>query len=101
MSQTSLAIINARLIDPASGFDGPGGVLVEDGVIAQFGTEIDLNAADEVIDAKGRILAPALIDLRAAKEPALTPDGETLSTLTAGAAKGGYGTVVLLSLIHI
>jgi dihydroorotase len=95
MSQTSLAIINARLIDPASGFDGPGGVLVEDGVIAQFGSEIDLNAADEVIDAKGRILAPALIDLRAAKEPALTPDGETLSTLTAGAAKGGYGTVVL------
>ena len=95
MSQTSLAIINARLIDPASGMDRHGGLLVEDGVIAQTGAEIDLDAADEVIDAKGCILAPALIDLRAAKEPALTPDGETTATLAAGAAAGGIGTLVL------
>lgn len=67
---TSLAITNARLVDPASGHDGPGGVLIEDGVIAQMGSELDLDAADEVIDAKGRILAPALIDLRCAKEAA-------------------------------
>ncbi|WP_300541150.1 dihydroorotase family protein [Maricaulis sp.] len=95
MTTTSLAIINARLVDPASGHDAPGGVLVEDGVIAQTGSEIDIDAADEVIDARGRILAPALIDLRAAKEPALTPDGETLDTLVAGAAAGGIGTLVL------
>lgn len=95
MSATSLAIINARLVDPASGQDGPGGVLIEDGVIVQAGPEIDTHAADAVIDAKGCILAPALIDLRCAKEPALTPDGETLDTLTAGAAAGGFGTIVL------
>jgi len=95
MSETSLAIINARLVDPASGHDGPGGVLIEDGVIVQTGTEIDVDAADEVVDAQGRILAPALVDLRCAKEPALTPDGETLDTLTAGAAAGGFGTIVL------
>lgn len=94
MSQC-LAIINARLVDPASGQDGPGGVLIEDGVITQCGAEIDIQAADEVIDAQGRILAPALIDLRAAIEPGLTPDGETLDSLSAGAARGGIGTVVL------
>ena len=91
----SIAIINARLVDPASGHDGPGGVLIENGVIAQVGTEIDTAAADEVIDAQGRILAPALIDLRASKEPALTPDGETLETLAASAAAGGIGTLIL------
>ena len=92
---TSLAITNARLVDPASGHDGPGGVLIEDGVIAQMGSELDLDAADEVIDAKGRILAPALIDLRCAKEAALTPDGETVDTLCAAAMSGGFGTIVL------
>lgn len=94
MSRT-LAIVNARLVDPATGHDGPGGVLIEDGLIAQTGTELDLDAADEVIDAKGCILAPALVDLRAAREPALTPDGETLESLTASAAAGGIGTLVL------
>lgn len=95
MSATSLAIINARLVDPASGHDAPGGVLVEDGLIAQTGSEIDIHAADEVIDAQGRILAPALIDLRCAKEPGFTPDGETLSSLCEGAAAGGIGTLML------
>lgn len=96
----SLAITNARLVDPASGFDGPGGVLIENGAIAQTGTDIDLTGADEVIDAGGQILAPALIDLRCAKEPALTPDGETLSTLADAAAAGGFGTIVLAPNSH-
>ncbi|OLF73166.1 hypothetical protein AWH62_09505 [Maricaulis sp. W15] len=92
---TTRAIINARLVDPASGHDGPGGVLIEDGLIAQTGNELDLDAADDVIDARGCILAPALIDLRCAKEAALTPDGETLDTLCASAMTGGFGTIVL------
>jgi dihydroorotase len=91
----SIAIINARLVDPASGHDGPGGVLIEGDTIAQIGSELDIDAADDVIDAHGRILAPALIDLRAAKEAGLTPDGETLASLADGAAAGGVGTVVL------
>ncbi|MBR9826244.1 MAG: amidohydrolase family protein [Alphaproteobacteria bacterium] len=91
----SFAITNARLIDPASDHDAPGGVLVEDGLIAQVGDDIDLTGADEVIDAGGKVLAPALIDLRCAKEAALTPDGETLPSLAASAAAGGFGSIVL------
>ena len=29
-----IAFTNVRLVDPASGYDGPGGVVVTDGVIA-------------------------------------------------------------------
>lgn len=89
------AIINARLVDPASDYDGPGGVVIEDGIIIEAGPDIDIDACDEIIDARGRILAPALIDLRAAKEPGLTPDGETMASLAAGAARGGVGTLML------
>ena len=33
--QPSIAFTNARLVDPASGYDGPGALLVSDGVIAE------------------------------------------------------------------
>lgn len=94
MSQT-LAIINARLVDPATEFDGPGGVRIENGVIADWGEQVETTDLDTVIDARGRILAPALIDLRTAIEPGFTPDGETASHLAAAAAAGGVGTVVI------
>ena len=63
-SSTTLAILNARLIDPASDYDGPGAVLVEDGRIVEVirGTHAVAPAGIKVIDADGRCLAPGLID---------------------------------------
>ena len=54
----TLAIGNARLVTP----DGvqAGGVLVENGVIAAVG---DINLPADAIDARGRHLAPAIVDL--------------------------------------
>ena len=34
MSRAASPIINARLVDPASGYDGPGALVVTEGVIA-------------------------------------------------------------------
>jgi dihydroorotase len=52
-----LAIRNARLVTPEGVRDG--GVLVENGVIRELGS---IDAAD-AIDARGRHLAPAIVDL--------------------------------------
>ena len=56
--------INARLLDPASSRDEPGGLLVKDGVIADLGSHLRRNAPEgaTVIDCKGHVLAPGLID---------------------------------------
>tara|TARA_R110002072_G_scaffold135399_2_gene276667 strand:- start:271 stop:1572 length:1302 start_codon:yes stop_codon:yes gene_type:complete len=95
------AILNARLVDPASGRDEAGGVMVENGHITEIGPSVRGSRLSEdgfdgrMIDAKGAILAPALIDLRAAIEPAFTPGGETLDSLVAAASAGGIGTLVL------
>ena len=95
------AILNARLVDPASGRDEAGGLIVEHGVITELGQAVkgsrlvDDGFDGEMIDARGAILAPALIDLRAAIEPAWTPGGETLDSLVAAASAGGIGTLVL------
>ena len=56
-----LAFTNARVIDPATGFDGPATVVVRDRVIAAVGDAPPPDGA-EVIDATGLVLAPGLID---------------------------------------
>ncbi len=63
---TRIAFTNVRLIDPASGRDETGELLVIDGEIADLGPKLfDRIPADAfVIDGKGAVLAPAIVDMR-------------------------------------
>ncbi len=92
-----LAFVNARLIDPERGVEQRGGVLVEDGRIKYFGPDLtpdNLPSQVDVIDGRGQILAPGLIDLRAfVGEPGFEYR-ETIATATAAAAAGGVTTTV-------
>lgn len=92
------ALINARLIDPASGRDEPGGLLIEDDVIADLGPHLRRNAAEgaEVIDCGGHVLAPGLIDMNVfAGEPGFE-HRETLATASRAAAAGGVTTMICM-----
>lgn len=60
MVVSALAFVNARLIDPASGLDRMGSLLVEDREIAAIDGQAPADA--ETIDCEGRVLAPALVD---------------------------------------
>ncbi len=62
MSGKRIAFRNARLIDPASDLDVRGGLLVENGRIADIGPRLfnDTDPSDpEVVDCKGLVLARA------------------------------------------
>jgi dihydroorotase len=93
-----LAFTNARLVDPASGYDGPGAVIVTEGVIADVArapTLGKLSADVEVIDAGGALLIPGLIDIRVKTgEPGAEPK-ETLKSAALAAAAGGVTTIVV------
>ena len=94
---TRFAILNARLLDPASDYDGPGGVLVHDGKIVEVirGSTADFLADIEIIDADGLCLAPGLIDIRVKTgEPGAEPK-ETLKSASLAAAAGGVTTIVV------
>ena len=92
----TLAIVNARLLDPARDYDGPGAVLVRDGRIVRVvhGSAPDFDA-DQIIDADGLCLSPGLIDIRVKTgEPGAEPR-ETLKSASLAAAAGGVTTIVV------
>ena len=59
----NIAIVNGRVIDPATAFDKVAGVYIEDGRIAAIGRAPERLKIDRTIDAKGLIVAPGLVDL--------------------------------------
>jgi dihydroorotase len=61
----TLRIVNARLIDPASGRDAAGDVLIERGRIAALDGDARAARAERTLDAAGLVVAPGLIDLAA------------------------------------
>ena len=78
----SLSIFNARLLDPASGTDEIGAILVEDGCITAIspGATGAHEGASETLDAGGLCLAPGLIDLRVKTGEPGDEQKETLAT---------------------
>jgi dihydroorotase len=84
----------AWLVDPVSGREGPGEVVVTDGILESV---VWLEGADsEGVTAEGVVVAPGFFDLHAHfREPGFE-DAETVATGVAAAAHGGYTTVALM-----
>ncbi|MDE2266683.1 MAG: dihydroorotase [Alphaproteobacteria bacterium] len=99
MSNRRTVFCNARLIDPATGLDAKGGLLVENGKIADVGPRLfgDVDRSDpEVIDCKGQVLAPGLIDMRVFTGEPGSEHRETLESASRAAAAGGVTTIVVM-----
>ncbi len=97
MAETQdIAIVNARLVDPATGREGAGAVLLRDGAIAavEWGGAPATGEGVRRLDAKGLVLAPGLIDLRAFLGEPGAEFRETLGTGSHAAAAGGVTTIV-------
>ncbi|MEY4965111.1 MAG: dihydroorotase [Pseudomonadota bacterium] len=94
-----IAFRNARLIDPASGLDAKGGLLVENGKIADVGPRLfnDAEPNDpEVIDCRGLVLAPGLIDCRVFTGEPGGEHRESLESASMAAAAGGVTSMVVM-----
>jgi dihydroorotase len=84
-----LLIRNARIIDPASGRDASGDLLLAEGKIAALDGEARAAAADRMLDARGLVLAPGLIDLSARlREPGFEYKATLESEMDAAVAGG-------------
>ena len=93
---TTLHLTNARLIDPATGYDGPGAVRVAGGLIEDVhqGTPPDLPSDAEVVDCRGLPLAPGIVDMRVFVGEPGGQHRETFRSAGDAAAAGGVTTMV-------
>ena len=88
------AYTNARILDPATGTDTMGGLIVEDGLITEVGANVTAAKAADVIECGGKCLAPGLIDMRAfVGEPGFDHK-ESFASAGAAAAAGGITTLL-------
>lgn len=89
-----LLLTNARLLDPATGLDVPGALLVQGGRIASL-TGAPAEGA-EVLDCGGAVLCPGLVDMRASIGEPGAEHRETIASAALAAATGGITTLALL-----
>ena len=93
-----IAYINARVIDPESRIDYSGYLVTSGKQILDFGQgqiSSTLNAkADEVVDCKGHVIMPGIVDIHVHLREPGGEHKETIDTGSRSAAAGGITTVV-------
>jgi dihydroorotase len=94
----NVLIRGAHLIDPRSGLDRVGDLLVRDGEIAEIGEPGALTAPDgaEVVDAEGLHALPAFVDPHVHLRTPGREDEEDIDSGTRAAAAGGFCAILAM-----
>ena len=95
-ASTGTLFTGVRLLDPASGLDIVGDLLVRDGLIADLGPALGRPDGVRVITEDGAVLCPGLVDMRAELGEPGFEYRETIASAAAAAAAGGITTVAVL-----
>src|ERR1700759_3216782 len=92
-----ILLTNARIVDPSRDLDIAGDLLIADGVIRESKRGIGaagVPGGTEIVDSKGKVGAPGLVDVRALGGEAGSEYRETFATASQAAAAGGVTTIV-------
>jgi dihydroorotase len=99
MKSNRRAYLNAHVIAPQQGLNGTGGLLIEDGWILAAGPQVTremVGAATQIVDCKGKLLIPGLIDMRVFTGEPGSEYRETLASASEAAAAGGVTTMIVM-----
>src|SRR5271166_4728007 len=91
-----ILLTNARIIDPSRDLDFVGDLLIADGVIREAKRGIGaagVPEGTEIIDCRGNMIAPGLIDIRAFVGEPGAEYRETIASASQAAAAGGVTTI--------
>ena len=90
-----LLIKGGRVIDPANNIDEVLDILAEDGNITRLAKDIDV-PGEQTIEAAGKIVMPALVDMHVHLREPGREDKETIKSGTLAALKGGVASVLVM-----
>jgi dihydroorotase len=96
VTDMKILIRGGRLLDPAHRVDGIFDILVENGTIVSIEKESQIPGDGEVIDAKGLIVTPGLIDIHVHLRDPGYEYKEDIVSGTRAAAAGGFTSVVCM-----
>jgi dihydroorotase len=92
-----ILLANARIVDPSRDLDFAGDLLMADGVIRDAKRGIGaagVPEGTEIVDCRGMVVAPGLIDMRAFVGEPGAEHRETFSSASRAAAAGGVTTII-------
>jgi dihydroorotase len=92
-----ILLTNARIVDPSRDLDIDGDLLLADGIVRDARRGIGaagVPEGTEIIDCRGRVAAPGLIDMRAFVGEPGAEYRETFASASQAAAAGGVTTIV-------
>jgi dihydroorotase len=92
-----ILLANARIVDPSRDLDIVGDLLIAEGVVREAKKGIGAAGVPEgtdVIDCRGKLVAPGLIDMRAFIGEPGEASRETLASASHAAAAGGVTTII-------
>ena len=90
-----ILVKNGRLVDPANRRNGPWDILIEDGCVVKVAKTIQTRGAT-VINAKGLVVTPGLIDMHVHLREPGREDEETIDSGTRAAAAGGFTAIMCM-----
>ncbi|MFC1808391.1 dihydroorotase [Candidatus Omnitrophota bacterium] len=88
----NILIKDGHLIDPVNSIDGVFDILIKNDKIEKVGKSLKADGA-KIIDAKGKIVAPGLIDMHTHLRQPGREDKETFASASKAAARGGFTTL--------
>ena len=88
-----ILIKNAKVISPKDNLDDVLDILIEGSVIKDIRKDINLNV-DKLIDAKDKIVMPAIVDMHVHLREPGREDKETIASGTMAAVHGGVGSLL-------
>jgi dihydroorotase len=92
-----ILLTSARVIDPSRDLDFAGDVLLADGVVREAKRGIHASGVPEgteIVDCRGKVVAPGLVDMRAFVGEPGGGHRETFGSASHAAAAGGVTTIV-------
>ena len=85
-----LLLQGGRIVDPSQGIDLVGDLLLRDGVVEHCGTSITVPEGADVVDCRGLVVAPGLIDVHVHLREPGREDVETVASGAHAAVAGGF-----------
>ncbi len=93
MSVRDILLTGGRLLDPSTGLDSVGDLLLRDGKVESAGGTIGRPDGADVVDCRGLTVAPGFIDVHCHLREPGREDVETVATGARAAAAGGITAV--------